>query len=135
VRSRNESGDVKKLDRNGSAAGYAGAVVGFTSFGEVEALAGAFDLEIANCALRVDCCESGNLISRDLFAFKYHLAYGKLPADSIVSLLKINRGVALRGYIPTLEVASVKLFSVVLFPDEGLPTKPIKGSRGMVSAL
>lgn len=36
-------------------------------------------------------------------------------------------------YSPTLEVASVKLFNVVLFPDEGLPTRPMRGSRGMVS--
>lgn len=34
---------------------------------------------------------------------------------------------------PTFEVASVKLFSVVLLPEDGLPTKPIKGSRGMLS--
>lgn len=32
-------------------------------------------------------------------------------------------------YAPTFEEASVKLFKVVLLPDEGLPTKPIKGSR------
>jgi hypothetical protein len=29
-------------------------------------------------------------------------------------------------------VASVKLFRVVLLPAEGLPTRPIKGSRGIV---
>ncbi len=34
---------------------------------------------------------------------------------------------------PTLELASVKLFRVVLFPLEGLPTNPIRGSRGMVA--
>jgi hypothetical protein len=33
---------------------------------------------------------------------------------------------------PTLELASVKLFNVVLLPLDGLPTNPIKGSRGMV---
>jgi hypothetical protein len=33
---------------------------------------------------------------------------------------------------PTLELASVKLFNVVLLPLDGLPTNPIKGSRGIV---
>jgi len=33
---------------------------------------------------------------------------------------------------PTLELASVKLFNVVLLPLEGLPTNPIRGSRGIV---
>lgn len=36
---------------------------------------------------------------------------------------------------PTLDVASVKLFNVVLLPLEGLPTSPIKGSRGIVELL
>lgn len=36
-------------------------------------------------------------------------------------------------YRPTLEEASVRLFRVVLFPAEGLPTRPINGSRGMTS--
>lgn len=30
--------------------------------------------------------------------------------------------------VPTLEDASVRLFRVVDFPEDGLPTKPIKGS-------
>lgn len=34
-------------------------------------------------------------------------------------------------YVPTLEVASVRLLSVVLFPEEGLPTRPMRGSRGI----
>jgi hypothetical protein len=33
---------------------------------------------------------------------------------------------------PTLELASVKLFNVVLLPLDGLPTNPIKGSRGIL---
>lgn len=36
---------------------------------------------------------------------------------------------------PTLDVASVKLFNVVLLPAEGLPTRPINGSRGISRAL
>ena len=35
-------------------------------------------------------------------------------------------------HIPTLELASVKLFNVVDLPDEGFPTNPIKGSRGIL---
>ena len=34
--------------------------------------------------------------------------------------------------IPTLAVVSVRLFSVVDLPLEGLPTRPIRGSRGIV---
>ncbi len=33
---------------------------------------------------------------------------------------------------PTFEVASVKLLSVVLLPLEGLPTRPINGSLGIL---
>lgn len=36
---------------------------------------------------------------------------------------------------PTFDVASVKLFRVVLLPEDGLPTRPIKGSRGISSEL
>lgn len=36
-----------------------------------------------------------------------------------------------RFYRPTLEEASVKLLSVLLFPADGLPTSPMRGSRGM----
>jgi hypothetical protein len=39
-----------------------------------------------------------------------------------------------RNYQPTFDVASVKLFSVVLLPEDGLPTKPIKGSRGIFTS-
>lgn len=42
-----------------------------------------------------------------------------------------RRGVGV-NHPPTLLVASVKLFKVVDFPLEGLPTKPIKGSRGIL---
>jgi hypothetical protein len=35
-------------------------------------------------------------------------------------------------HAPTLELASVRLLSVVLLPLEGLPTRPIRGSRGIV---
>lgn len=36
---------------------------------------------------------------------------------------------------PALAVASVKLFRVVDLPDEGLPTRPINGSRGIFQCV
>lgn len=33
--------------------------------------------------------------------------------------------------LPTFDEASVRLLRVVLFPEEGLPTRPIRGSRGI----
>lgn len=38
------------------------------------------------------------------------------------------------GKLPTLLVASVREFRVVDFPEDGLPTRPIRGSRGIVVA-
>ena len=34
-----------------------------------------------------------------------------------------------------MEVASVRLFNVVLLPEEGLPTRPMRGSRGISGAV
>ena len=36
---------------------------------------------------------------------------------------------------PTLDEASVKLLSIVLFPLEGLPTRPINVSRGIARGI
>ena len=36
---------------------------------------------------------------------------------------------------PTLEEASVRLLSMVLLPLDGLPTRPISGSRGMTTSI
>jgi len=44
----------------------------------------------------------------------------------------MRRGKRDEVYKPTLEDASVRELSVVLFPDEGLPTRPMRGSRGMI---
>jgi hypothetical protein len=46
--------------------------------------------------------------------------------DASVRLRRVNK---IRY---NLEASRCHLLSVVDFPDEGLPTKPIKGSRGMV---
>lgn len=37
-----------------------------------------------------------------------------------------------KGKLPTFEVASVRELRVVDFPEEGLPTRAIRGSRGMI---
>lgn len=39
------------------------------------------------------------------------------------------------GYRPTLEVASVREFSVLDLPALGFPTRPIKGSRGILNCV
>lgn len=36
---------------------------------------------------------------------------------------------------PTLAVVSVRLFSVVDLPEEGLPTSAMRGSRGILATL
>ena len=55
--------------------------------------------------------------------------YGKLPVpNQFVSRHQHER----EDYKPTFEEASVRLFRVVLLPDEGLPTNPINGSRGIL---
>jgi hypothetical protein len=45
----------------------------------------------------------------------------------------MNEGWKALYHPPTLELASVRLLRVVLFPLEGLPTRPIRGSRGIVT--
>jgi len=77
----------------------------------------------------------------NLFAIQYLMAYcvgwfasyGKLPGRGFVSFRFAIEGH--RFYPPTLEVASVKLFNVVLLPDEGLPTRPMRGSRGILGIV
>lgn len=67
--------------------------------------------------------------------------YGKLPIKIgkrlYQRLSRNSRGLdnRVRSYRPTLEEASVRLFSVVLLPAEGLPTSPMRGSRGMLNDL
>lgn len=53
-----EAGDIEELDRDGAPARDAGAVVRFAAVGEIEAGAGTGNLEVANCALWVDGCET-----------------------------------------------------------------------------
>jgi hypothetical protein len=50
---------VEELDGYGALAVNAGAIIGFTAVGDVVTFAGAFYLEVADCSLRVYCCETG----------------------------------------------------------------------------
>jgi hypothetical protein len=64
------------------------------------------------------------------------VAYGKFPAQEgriSVWIARALRGVGGRlVYPPTLEEASVSEFSVLDLPALGLPTRPIRGSRGIL---
>lgn len=53
-----EASNIEELDRDGAPAGDAGTVVRFAAVGEIEAGAGTGNLEVADCALRVDGCET-----------------------------------------------------------------------------
>ena len=57
------------------------------------------------------------------------IAYGSIFIVSFYRDIWSGRGA--QRDLPTLELASVKLLSVVDLPDDGLPTRPIRGSRGM----
>lgn len=83
---------IEKFDGHGAPAGGAGAVVGFTFGLQREAGAGAGDLEVADCALRVDCGEG-----------EVSWWVGELRVD------EVRWG---NGVLPTLEEASVKLSEV-----------------------
>ena len=50
----------------------------------------------------------------------------------VSSKSSLHSGVLGTVHAPTLEVASVKLFKVVDLPLEGFPTRPIRGSRGIM---
>ena len=53
-----EASDIEELDRDGTPARDAGAVVRFATVGEIEAGAGTGNLEVADCSLWVDGCET-----------------------------------------------------------------------------
>lgn len=61
-----------------------------------------------------------------------HRCLREVAFKNIVSLLNLKSFWRGRFHPPTLAVESVKLFNVVLLPEEGLPTSPIRGSRGML---
>lgn len=116
MRSRHQSCDIQQLDGTRPSTVDARAVVGFAAIGDIEAGAGARDLEEPDCTLRVDGGE----------------AVSKANAQDVNSLMSRSRGVGGKyGKLPTLAVASVRLLRVVDLPLLGLPTRAISGSRGI----
>jgi hypothetical protein len=89
--------------------------------------AGAFDLQVPNRTLGIYCREASN-IQQSIEVMVQWGPYGKLPGGLVSTPLEEGSWF----HPPTLELASVKLFNVVLLPLEGFPTNPIKGSLGIV---
>ena len=54
---------------------------------------------------------------------------GKLPVNSAQNVIRSCRRVI---SAPTLAVVSVRLLRVVDLPEEGLPTRAMRGSRGIL---
>jgi hypothetical protein len=95
-------------------------------------LAGAVDLEVADGALGVNGCESGALFSRGL-----RRCLGSCVLREVAYAFGEQGGVdggAFVEYQPTFDDASVRLFNVVDLPEEGFPTRPIRGSRGILGS-
>lgn len=91
--------------------------------------AGAFDLKVSNGALGV---YGGKTIAVSAVVRTVELLFLRKVTWSPVSG---GFAIAVEAHKPTLDVASVKLFNVVLLPLEGLPTSPIKGSRGILACV
>jgi hypothetical protein len=56
-----ETGDIEEFDRDRSPSFNAAAIVGLAAVGEIEARAGAFNLEVTDGALGINGRESSNL--------------------------------------------------------------------------
>jgi hypothetical protein len=100
-------------------------------------LAGAINLQVPDRALGIYSCETGRESSAEIRrSFDHLFLTGSVLEKGVSSNFEAaQRGAECANYPPTLEVASVRLFRVVLFPDEGLPTRPMSGSRGMISDI
>lgn len=63
------------------------------------------------------------------------IPYGKFPEPQLdqPESCSVEWKAFKAEYEPTLEEASVNEFSVLDFPALGLPTSPMRGSRGIVS--
>lgn len=138
----NESCYVEEFDGYGSSAVHAGAVVGFAAVGEIVSRAGAVDLEVSDGALGIYGRETKKGISADVREFMSTWVGDPFLTESCLSrvssspfFIAEHSGVDLFIHAPTLELASVKLFKVVDLPLEGLPTRPMRGSRGIVRSL
>lgn len=81
---------------------YTCAVIGLTSIGDAIAGAGAVDLEVAYCSLRVDCCEPG-LDERVVEGGREMVLRKVTYAASVMTRPESTMD------LPTLELASVRL--------------------------
>ena len=87
---------------------------------------GTIDLEVSNSSLGVNCGKASERQSLAQPSTKVGVGragrtYGKLPID--VNFSQWIAGYRLgESFIPTLELASVRLFKVVDFPLDGCPS-------------
>ena len=146
-----KTGHVKELYGDGAAAIDARAIVGFAAVGEVVTSAGAVNLEIADRTLRIDGGEARMETVQDYTALRWYMmgsAYGKLPADKSAPhpygrggrgrgrgltdfRTRICQAVAMVSFHAKPRELKKYLLRVVDLPDDGLPTNPIRGSRGI----
>jgi hypothetical protein len=132
---RDEAGDIEELDRDGAPARDAGTVVRFAAVGEVEAGAGTGNLEVADCALWVDGCETriGGVQDWGLTTGKgvAEKSYGKFPAHKSAPLLhgrgNRGRGRGLTDFGTCIGQAVVKVRFGAIFGD--LQIIPVESGR------
>lgn len=142
-----QASNIKKLYGHRSLALNACSIIGLTAVRDIISGACTGYLEVADCSLGIDGRESGINKHNKLGRYRSQQAYGKLPT------FQVSQGhmvVILAIDLPTFEVASVRLkayqrrrvvkalelaylFKVVDLPDDGLPTRPMSGSRGIWS--
>lgn len=122
-----KSCDIEKFNRDRPSSVNTRPIIRFTSISEIVSFACTVDLKVSDGSLRVDGRETIDLFSQWSIVKMLCLLTGSC-LDSCE--LEFNRRGVLHG--PTLELASVKEFRVVLLPLDGLPTSPIKGSRGIL---
>lgn len=144
---RNETCDIEQLDRDRTSTSEARAIVRFAAFRKVVTCTGAVDLEVPNCSVGIDGCKAGRALVQDALGRggRGGLAYGKLPEHVSAPVLRtqeashgltdfgtrICKAVAHVSWRVRLEKRKWYLFNVVDLPDDGLPTKPMRGSRGI----
>jgi hypothetical protein len=90
-----EASDIEELDGDGAPTGNTGTVVRFAAVREIEPGAGASNLEVADCALWIDGCETriGGIVQalRTGKGVAKKWAYGKFPAHKSAPFLHGRR--------------------------------------------
>lgn len=102
-------------------------------------LTGAIDLQVSNGSLGINGREAAERqsLAQGLFdkpgcsscSSNGRWTYGKLPRERIKISKVDHRNTTTSMYLPTFEVASVKLFNVVDFPLDGCAPPWSAGSR------